>query len=299
MQDDILVSCTVVSYNSAETVIETLESIKAQTYQNIELIVSDDCSTDNTVELCREWIAANKERFVRAVLLTVEKNTGVAGNDNRAIAACKGEWKKGIAADDKLLPNCVNDFVNFVHDNPEARWIASNVLAYRNTFEPENLVSGKFETIRSFYALRVEDQLKRMAAWNRINAPSLFFNVSFLNEIGGYGTEYSFEDYPFFVKALEHGFKCYYMDKDTVCYRIHDSMSQSKGRLFNYEFMKESRRFHREKLFKYLTQKQIKGQNIIWKLQDWLVRHNLNKNDRIISFVYYKTFALINRIYDL
>ena len=42
-----LVSVIVISYNSSETVLETLESVKKQTYQNIELIVSDDCSTDN------------------------------------------------------------------------------------------------------------------------------------------------------------------------------------------------------------------------------------------------------------
>lgn len=55
-----LVSVSVITYNSAKTVLETLESIKAQTYQNLELIVSDDCSTDNTVELCRNWIEQNK-----------------------------------------------------------------------------------------------------------------------------------------------------------------------------------------------------------------------------------------------
>ena len=53
MGNDILVSCTVVSYNSEKMIVETLESIKSQTYRNIELIVSDDCSKDNTVLVCR------------------------------------------------------------------------------------------------------------------------------------------------------------------------------------------------------------------------------------------------------
>lgn len=68
-----LVSVSVITYNSAKTVIETLDSIKAQTYQNIELIVSDDCSTDNTVEICRDWLTKNEKRFVRMELITVEK----------------------------------------------------------------------------------------------------------------------------------------------------------------------------------------------------------------------------------
>ena len=53
MNQDIkpLVSIIVITYNSAKFVLETLESAKAQTYQNIELIISDDCSSDNTIEI--------------------------------------------------------------------------------------------------------------------------------------------------------------------------------------------------------------------------------------------------------
>ncbi len=51
-----LVSIIVITYNSSKYVLETLESAKAQTYQNIELIVSDDGSTDNTIEICKIWI---------------------------------------------------------------------------------------------------------------------------------------------------------------------------------------------------------------------------------------------------
>ena len=85
-----LVSVFVVSYNAADYICETLESIKAQTYQNIELIVSDDHSSDQTVELANEWIESNKERFVRTELITVDHNTGVSANYNRAIRACRG-----------------------------------------------------------------------------------------------------------------------------------------------------------------------------------------------------------------
>ena len=55
-----LVSINITTYNSSKFIIETLESAKMQTYQNIELIVSDDSSVDNTVELCKKWIEKNK-----------------------------------------------------------------------------------------------------------------------------------------------------------------------------------------------------------------------------------------------
>lgn len=51
-----LVSVIVITYNSSKYVLETLNSVAAQTYDNIELIISDDCSKDNTVEICRNWL---------------------------------------------------------------------------------------------------------------------------------------------------------------------------------------------------------------------------------------------------
>ena len=51
-----LVSVVIITYNSEKTIIETLESIKNQTYKNIELIISDDFSKDNTVEICKQCI---------------------------------------------------------------------------------------------------------------------------------------------------------------------------------------------------------------------------------------------------
>ena len=102
-----LVSVPVITYNSSEYIIDGLESIKAQTYKNIELIISDDCSTDNTVELCRDWLENNKDYFVRVELVTTDKNTGVAGNCNRSVKACRGEWIRGLSGDDKFLPNTI------------------------------------------------------------------------------------------------------------------------------------------------------------------------------------------------
>ena len=83
MNNQPLVSVPVITYNSSKFVLETLESIKAQTYQNIELIISDDCSTDNTVELCQKWVEENKERFVRTQIITSDLNTGVSANGYR------------------------------------------------------------------------------------------------------------------------------------------------------------------------------------------------------------------------
>lgn len=298
MHKDDLVSCAVLTYNSASTVLETLESIKEQTYKNIELIISDDCSKDNTVDICREWLEKNEGRFVRTELLLVNKNTGVSDNFNRALYSSQGKWLKCIAADDIMLPNCIEWFMEYVLEHNEAKWVSSYVRTYNETFDENNCFARKVVSDRSFFDLDADGQLRKIAIWNMIQAPSLFFLRSMKIELGGYDNSYSFEDYPFFLKVLEHGYKCYFMDKETVGYRVHESISHSDGALFNYKFLQESRRFHTEKCFKYLSKKQIKGQHLIWKFQDIIESMNLNKNTPIMSFVYNKIFYLIRRLYD-
>lgn len=296
MQNSILVSCTVVSYNSEKTIIETLDSIKAQTYQNIELIVSDDCSTDNTVEVCRAWIEKNKDRFSRVKLITSDHNTGVPGNGNRAIAECRGEWQKGIAADDILLPNCIEDFMRYVKDHPEAMWISSYIRRYNETFEENNCVKRKCVISRSFFDLDAKDQLKKLAINTLIYAPSLFSNTGFLKSIG-YDTKYLHEDLPFYVNALERGFKCHFIDKETICYRIHESLSNTSQRLFNYNNLKEFRRFRTERLFKYLSKRQIRGTLYLWKIEDLIEKVGLNKRTILMNFIYHRLLALYSKVY--
>lgn len=296
--DDTLVSCVVVSYNSEATIVETLDSIKQQTYQNIELIVSDDCSADETVNICREWIRQNGSRFVRVELVTTEQNTGVCGNLNRALALCCGEWGKSIAADDKLMPNCVEDFVEYVTNNPEAQWVASYMRKYNETFDEINCVSTKVVDDLSFFNKNAEEQLHEISIRNLINAPSLFKRISFEKSVG-YDERYSFEDVPFIVDALEQGEKCYFMAKETVCYRVHQSASNAPKRLFNYKIQLEFRRFREERLFKYLTKRQIRGQKNIWKLQDAIERMGANKNTGVIPFVYFILVRINNMFFNL
>lgn len=298
MSEKPLVSCTVVSYNSAKTILETLESVKNQTYQNIELIISDDCSTDNTLELCEEWIKHNIQRFARIKLIKADKNTGVSENGNRALAECRGIWQKGIAADDILLPNCIDDFVSFASTHLEARWISSYVRKYNETFEDKNCKARNVAPPLSFFNLPVDQQLKKIAISNFIFAPSLFFDCSLKKEIGGYNKTYSFEDYPLYIKLLENGNKCFFMEKETVCYRVHESISQSNCHLFNYQLKKEVYQFREDCCFKYLTKRQIRGQKMIWKLQCLFEKLNMNKKNTFYGLLYYKMLTAICYIFN-
>lgn len=283
-----LVSCTVLSYNSAKTITETLDSIAAQTYPEIELIISDDCSRDNTVEICLQWLELNKSRFVRTELITVDKNTGVCANSNRALAACMGEWEKGIAADDILLPNCIEDFVNYIHEHPEAKWVSSYMCVYKEKFKPECCIARNCVSKRKLFDMPAEKQLKGILYENLIAAAPNFYNVAVKRAVGGYDENFSYEDYPFFITLLENGYKCYFLDKETVGYRIHESVSHSKKKLFNYKFLKEDRKVKKAKCFKHMSVWQMFGVHVFWFMHVFIEKNHLNRKTAISSFLYRK-----------
>ena len=216
-----LVSVTVITYNSSKTVLETLESIKEQTYQNIELIVSDDCSTDNTVELCRDWIEQNKDRFVRAELLTVEKNTGVAGNCNRAGAACRGEWGKGIAGDDIMMPNCIQDCMDYIAAHPDTIYLFGKQKAFGASEEKCKEIDSIFDY--SFFNMTQAEQLHRLIfVENCVPATAVFCHRQHAKAIGVKNDERIplLEDWPKWINLLRAGVKLHYVDKVLVKYRV-------------------------------------------------------------------------------
>ena len=69
--DQYLVSINVSTYNSSRYIIETLDSIKNQSYREKELIITDDSSNDGTVKICKSWLEQNQTHFKNQKLLKV------------------------------------------------------------------------------------------------------------------------------------------------------------------------------------------------------------------------------------
>lgn len=115
-----LVSVCIPAYNNAGYIKETIDSILNQTYSNIELIISDDKSTDNTIEVI-ESIGDSRIKLYKN-----EKNLGMSGNWNRCLELCQGEFMKLICADDMLAKDAIEKEVNALLENPEAVMVESD-----------------------------------------------------------------------------------------------------------------------------------------------------------------------------
>lgn len=109
-----LVSVHVITYNQKEYIHETLSSILEQDYDNIEIVVADDGSTDGTAEIILEY-ARNFPRII--VPLVGGRNLGITGNSNRALKVCKGKYIAFIGGDDLFLPGKLTKQVQWFEKN--------------------------------------------------------------------------------------------------------------------------------------------------------------------------------------
>jgi glycosyltransferase involved in cell wall biosynthesis len=108
-----LVTIGVASYNNGKYIKETLNSILDQSYQNIEIVINEDCSKDNSLEVIRDWLI-NDNTNTNVKLLINEKNKGLCNSLNNIIKNSNGEFISLIASDDKYLPDFVKNRVEYL-----------------------------------------------------------------------------------------------------------------------------------------------------------------------------------------
>ena len=230
-----LVSVCVITYNSGRTVVETLDSIYEQSYPRLELIVSDDCSGDDTMEICRKWLETHGDRFENAAVIRTQQNGGVAANLNCAIRAAKGEWLKYIAGDDLLLPDCISDNMEFVRNNDNDGVIFSNVRQFYVDAQGKRVLTDIYhpaESAKQYYYKSAEEQYNRILSVCFTPSNSVFWRRS-VAVAHPFLEQYPYnEDDPQWLHLTKEGIKLSFFDKTTVLYRIGDSLSKGHSDSF-------------------------------------------------------------------
>lgn len=302
-----LVSICVITYNSSKTIIQTLDSVKIQTYQNFELIISDDGSTDDTVEICNSWIEQNRKLNFRLRLITIEYNTGVPSNCNRAIEACKGKWIKLIAGDDCLMKNCISDFINYINTNRTCEIVFSNYYLFIEKSKKIELKGLKFidEQMLCFSDMNAKEQLHYYIEHAINITPSLFYTKKLLLKHGGFDERYRlFEDTPMIVKLLNSNVHIEYMSIPTVLYRIsQESITRMSDNKYFYKtsFIDCALQFKQEQIWPlfnwYNILFWIKEFSFIvqYKFTTIVLNNKRNKNTELI----YNLFKMLNLYYSL
>lgn len=120
-----LVSIAVPVYNGQRYLRDTIDSILNQTFTDFELILCDNCSTDATAEICREYV----QRDARVRYYRADTNLGPARNYNRAVEYARGRYFKWNAADDLCAPTFIEKCVAMLESDPTL------ILAYPRTIQ--------------------------------------------------------------------------------------------------------------------------------------------------------------------
>ena len=241
-----LVSVVVATYNSSATIVETLESIKRQTYQNVELIVTDDCSMDDTVSIVEEWVAINRTRFVNVKNVFSNVNTGVACNANRGVKASKGVFVKSIAGDDCLVDEAIEKYVSFMLSTENVICVSDVELFSVNHAIPD----AKITSYKRCFELCKENReakLRRLAYEYVLLSPGYFYSRELFDKIGGYDERFPMsEEVPFAMRVLKAGYDIIPFDEKLVRYRYSGvSLSQHYGKkLGNRRWFLDNRKIY-------------------------------------------------------
>lgn len=203
-----LVSVVVPCYNHEKYVKKTIESIINQTYKNIELIVIDDGSKDNSVKAIQEL--ANKYSFT----FIHRPNKGLSATLNEGIQLSKGKYFSTIASDDILILEKIEKQVEFMESNPKFGMCYGKIVYFENSIENTS------EYPNSNKQGWVFDDLLNYGCF--IPAPSTFIRKNVFETVGGYDESLLIEDWDMWLRIAEK-YQVGYVDEYLAYYRRHDT----------------------------------------------------------------------------
>ncbi len=140
-----LVSVLIASYNGNKFIAEAIESVLNQTYSNFEIIISDDCSTDNTVEIVK--LFASKDTRIKVYVNNV--NLGDYPNRNKAVGYASGEYIKYLDHDDIMYKHCLEIMVDAMEKFPMAAFGIQSPM--REDVFPFPFLMSSAEAFRAHY----------------------------------------------------------------------------------------------------------------------------------------------------
>jgi glycosyltransferase involved in cell wall biosynthesis len=204
MKDLISIVCT--SYNHAEFVKETMESIWEQDYKNIEIIVVDDGSKDNSPQVLTEL--AKQSPLPMEVIL--QENTGKIGlNVNRGIAKAKGEFVMFSSCDDKFAPNILSKLIDKINKENADLLISTKYYIFGGV--PTKGLEHSFPKNKSLQQL-LDSELNGQGTFFTQGA---LIKKSDIDEIGGFDESGLGDDMDFRIRYLDYLIK---QNKSFVCF---------------------------------------------------------------------------------
>ncbi|RWY50194.1 glycosyltransferase [Mucilaginibacter gilvus] len=232
------VSIIVPTYNRSVYLKETLNSILKQSFDDYEIIITDNCSPDDTEQVVKSIADP------RIVYSKNAQNLGSVNNYNKSLELVKGELIHLFSDDDIMLADCLADKVAVFEKYPEVAILHSDI----NTIDKNGHIisnSHAFNVYKKWAKLHATSRIfdkkqyhKFLMANNFVCMPAVMMRTSVFKKIGFFDSTLSYiVDWQYWLKASLF-FDFYYINKKTISYRIHDTNTVKKLslRILNNEF---------------------------------------------------------------
>lgn len=235
-----LVSVCIPTYNGEQYIEEALDSILEQTYRNLEVIISDDQSTDGTLEVIKNF----KTKEIVPIRIFSNKPRGIGANWNNCIRKANGKYIKFLFQDDVLYPECIEELVYLIENNKNVELSACKrkiLVMGDRTPEIENwiriygdlqkhiLLCTKGVSLISKRIFRHKSFLE--IPRNKIGEPTAtLFKRALVKEVGYFREDLDqILDYEFYYRILKkHNIAL--TNKELVIFRVHDAQASSVNR---------------------------------------------------------------------
>ena len=210
-----LVTCFTLVYNTGPFVIEALKSVQANNYPNLNAVIIDDCSSDDSVRIVEDWI---RENNYKCTFIKHEKNQGVCKSLNEVMTLAKGEYIFGVS--DDLIGS------NYIRTSLHAMTGAGSdyCLSYCNSNvvdEQGSLVADDYYAYNhfSFEKMPSGDAYREILLSNFINGIGAMYRRSYIDEVGRYDDSLFFEDWDLHIRLLKR-YKVLKINQTLTAYRI-------------------------------------------------------------------------------
>lgn len=300
MEKSKLISVIILSYKNINGIYETLDSVLKQTYNEIEIVVSDDGTPEfpELEENIKNYITERKRDNVKNIIIhSLKVNSGTVKNINSAIKCASGEYIKILSAEDCLKDkDALEKYYNFL-----AHSAYLICFAKMRGVTPEGSYKYELEACESDYDLlksySVEQTKNRLYARNFLPAPAWFARKKLFLEYGFFPEEIRLiEDYPYWCYLVSRGVEFGYLDEVLIDYKLSGvSSAGSYSEMFMDDMMKiydiyifpYDKRYGRLQYVYNLLKKE--GLNYYMAKARW---HRLSKKQKFFVYLKYGIFYL-------
>lgn len=211
------VICTV--FNQEDYVIDALESVKNQDYENYELIILENGSTDNSAPLIKKWAAENKELPVKVIC---EKHPlPYCQMFNKGLAISQGKYIIDLSGDDLIISEHLTKSISKLNKNPDSGFCFSDVELFKEGNKTETFYKRdqKGDLITD---VKEGDIYQEIISGTPVLSASLVFDAEKLKEMGGYDESLVYEDFDILVR-LSRKYSAVFSNHIGVKKRLHSA----------------------------------------------------------------------------